>query len=488
MRLTKLQLPLEWAGYWAVALLLQYLRGDWTGWSSNADEPAHFLTGVMMRDYLLGNLLENPLTYAQNYYDHYPKIGIGHWPPVFYLLQAAWYMLFPPSHVTALMLLAAVAAFIALNISLEIRRFSASLGVPFGLLWLVLPVTRDAGGTVMTELVVTLFAFAGVCCYARYLERPEPSFAAGFGVASALTILSKGTGVVMAVIPLAALLHGRWRLMKRWAFWTPLPIVVLLSGPWYALAPGALHERAEPMGGLGVNTRRGLRLLQGEHLLPWILWIAAAIALIYAIYRVRQSSFAAAGVLLISANLLGASTVAVWEFRHAIMMIPVLLVFCAAGIHALGWQRLGTAATLSAALFCLTLDKPPARQSYMETARIAQGVSPVLVAGSAHVEGGFICEYALQEQRPGGTVLRGSKSLVKLSWFGRELEKRFHSAEQVSRYLAAMDVKMILLDRTASPQRDDIRLLRELLAAYPTQWQEIPQGNASLQFWRRAVN
>src|SRR5271154_3145026 len=51
---------------------------------SHPDEAAHFVTGLMVRDYIASGMHGNPLTFANNYYQHYPKIGLGIWPPFFY--------------------------------------------------------------------------------------------------------------------------------------------------------------------------------------------------------------------------------------------------------------------------------------------------------------------------------------------------------------------------------------------------------------------
>ena len=45
------------------------------------DEAAHYVTGLMIRDYLTGGIPEHPMKFARNYYDHYPKVALGNWPP-----------------------------------------------------------------------------------------------------------------------------------------------------------------------------------------------------------------------------------------------------------------------------------------------------------------------------------------------------------------------------------------------------------------------
>src|SRR5271169_691495 len=49
-----------------------------------------FVDGVL----LLSSLKQSPVDYASNYYLHLSMIGIGHWPPVFYLAQGAWMLIF----------------------------------------------------------------------------------------------------------------------------------------------------------------------------------------------------------------------------------------------------------------------------------------------------------------------------------------------------------------------------------------------------------
>ena len=64
--------------YWLLALGLAWQAGAFGGsWGSDSDEAAHFLNGVMVLDYAKAGLPGHPLRYAENYYQHYPKIGLG---------------------------------------------------------------------------------------------------------------------------------------------------------------------------------------------------------------------------------------------------------------------------------------------------------------------------------------------------------------------------------------------------------------------------
>ena len=78
-------------------LLLQWTEGAYQAeFGGHPDEAAHYVTGLMIHDYVAAGLPGNPMTFALEYYDHYPKVALGNWPPLFYVLQAGWTLLFTP--------------------------------------------------------------------------------------------------------------------------------------------------------------------------------------------------------------------------------------------------------------------------------------------------------------------------------------------------------------------------------------------------------
>jgi hypothetical protein len=83
-------------------VLLQW-RGNAYGaeFAAAADEPAHYVTGLMVHDYLARGFPSNPLEFARGFYSRYPKVAIGHWPPVFYIVQALWTSLFTESRASS---------------------------------------------------------------------------------------------------------------------------------------------------------------------------------------------------------------------------------------------------------------------------------------------------------------------------------------------------------------------------------------------------
>ena len=67
--------------FFAFAVVLQAWHGAYSAeFSGNPDEPAHYVTGVMVRDYLASFPWHPPMPFARDFYDHYPIVAIGHWP------------------------------------------------------------------------------------------------------------------------------------------------------------------------------------------------------------------------------------------------------------------------------------------------------------------------------------------------------------------------------------------------------------------------
>src|SRR3954447_174668 len=59
----------------ALTLLNQKITGAFTGsFGAQPDEAGHYVTGVMIRDYLASGFRVRPLAFAQDFYIHYPRV------------------------------------------------------------------------------------------------------------------------------------------------------------------------------------------------------------------------------------------------------------------------------------------------------------------------------------------------------------------------------------------------------------------------------
>jgi GT2 family glycosyltransferase len=76
-------------------------KAEFTG---HPDESAQLVSGLMVYDYLAALPRENPISWAGQYYLHYPKVAIGHWPPGYHLVEAVWWLFLGPSRTTSMLL------------------------------------------------------------------------------------------------------------------------------------------------------------------------------------------------------------------------------------------------------------------------------------------------------------------------------------------------------------------------------------------------
>ena len=105
------QLTLVFIGSLAFACGLQWGSGaEQAGLDGEPDEAAHYVSGIMVSEYLRNFPDADPLGFAEDYYLHYPKISIGHFPPLFYLVEGVWMLFLGTSKGVILLLLATLAA------------------------------------------------------------------------------------------------------------------------------------------------------------------------------------------------------------------------------------------------------------------------------------------------------------------------------------------------------------------------------------------
>src|SRR5262249_39624031 len=84
-------------------LIIQISVGAYHGERGNySDEAAHFMNGLLLRDYITDGLGQNPLAFAEQYYLSYPKIAPAVWPPLFHIALGLFQLTCLPPFMAAL--------------------------------------------------------------------------------------------------------------------------------------------------------------------------------------------------------------------------------------------------------------------------------------------------------------------------------------------------------------------------------------------------
>lgn len=480
---------LQWAGG---AYRAEFMGHD--------DEAAHFVTGLMVRDYLASGVPAPPLEYAENYYFHYPKVAIGHWPPFFYVVQGLWMLAVPPSRFSVMLLMTLITAAVAWLLYYELRReVPEPVALAAAGVFVALPLVQAHTGAVMAEMLVALLVLAASSCFVRYAEAGTTRSAIGFGTLAALALLTKPIGLIVAAVPpVVVVLSRRLDLLKRAWFWAPAAIVIVSCAPWYLIVDRAFHKSWTAWGGIGVfESPWVLEARQWRAAVGKALIAAAAAGLLTGVLvpllrrgKVSVRWAAAAGVLLgflLFRTFVGASH----ELRSVLVALPAFMMMAAQGagwaarMFPLRWGGLRVGAAGMAALMVLLVAVERFRlvrrapHGFAAAARELTGRpelanSVMLVSSLRGGEGAFIAEVALRERRPGHIVLRATKVLASSGWSGHSYELRFETPEEVADYLESIPVGVVVWDGAGGyAPMEHHELLREALRRDPARWQKL---------------
>jgi hypothetical protein len=495
----KAQLILVYCLALALTVGLQWRNGAFKAeFTSLSDESAHYVTGLMLHDYIAHGFPASPMIYAQNYYDHYPRIALGHWPPVFYILQALWTVPFGVSRISLIMLMAAISAsLLTTTYALSARYFPRWLSLALMIFLAGLPALQELSSAVMSEVLVSLLVLWSVLMLERYFAAPSWFSAAGFGLTAAATILTKGTGLVLALVPAPAAVLNRHRVhFRKASFWISAALVVLICAPWFLFVPGALHERVAKFGGIvfqPTRVRDSLVYLVDE--LSFGGFALACAGMVAALFKepttlaiddeelTKSSSFWTLLLLLFLSTIVLRMVIAVWVDRHLVTLLPFFTLLIGAGIWwtvDVTFHRGRTGVMLAlialAGIFGVNVSRAaPKRHLGLDT--VAQDLvkdprfkkSRLLIASDSSGEGVFVAEVAMREERPGHFVERGSKLLATDGFMGDDYQLKFRTPGELMNFLEMEPSRVVVVDAPHYPPAH-LDMVRRTIMEYPSSW------------------
>ena len=461
---------------WSLAAVLQWKAGAFAAeFSSHPDESAHYITGLMIRDYIASGHYTAPLAYAEQYYAHYPKVAFGMWPPCFHIVEALWTLLFTPGRASVLLLMALITAATATLIYHVLhRKYGRTAALAGGALYVLLPLVQASTATVMADNLVALLDLWAMIWLVRYLESVRTRYAVMFGVAAALSMSTKANGVALVLLPAVALaVTGRWPLLRARGLYYAAAIVLVFGAPWPLLSFWMIHRS---MGGEAVTAASiagsalaYVRVLWGS--LGWGLVPFCLVGIaVFAMRRSRdEQDFTLAGaVALLSSVWAYHSLIANGSARYMVAALPPAVILAVAGFM---WvirnvapraapmpARAAAWGVLAGGLFVTQTWAVPhkpcqgfgqAAHYLLTTPEFANG--NFLVVSSARGEGAFITEVAMHDHRPGHMVLRSSKVLTNTNWYGSIYRLRYDDSKALRDFLDRAPIDALLLD-TRPPQ------------------------------------
>lgn len=448
----------------AEVLLLQWLGGAFSsGFGGHPDEAAHYVSSLMLRDFLPQAASGHPMQFAQTYYLHYPKVAIGNWPPLMYAVAGLWFLLFGASRLSAMAFIAACTSVTAFAIYAVGRKLLCwQAGLFAAALFVACPLVQESSAMMMSEAMVTMLILLATLQFARFAETRKTWDALLFGALASAAILTRGSAWALIFVPLFVIpLLRAWRLLLDWRLWLGALPVALSCVPWYLYARGMSNGAM-----VGIDPNAPLAFFfQAVKTFPLYLWRAAGplLSILFVLGCVflarRQGRFPAywASLLAILAGivLLQSIVPASIEPRFMVQVLPAFLLVAAAGVQWLLQKQPPAAWAGAAALALLTMFSIPAgirNSGYGDvSAALLQSVQgqrdPALLLSSDPIgEGSVIAAVAGARTTENPVVLRASKILVSEDWLGRNSRPRYGSIDELRTLLDKVPVQAVMVD------------------------------------------
>lgn len=458
-----------------LAVFFQIRNGAYhSDFGADPDEPAHVVTSLMMRDYLATGLWRGdlPMPFAQRYYDAFPKVALGHYPPGFYLLAGLW--LLPVVSKTVLMLLIAVLAAVAGIVTVHIGKHLWLEHASYAGLWfVVLPITQKQTMLMMSDLLLCTGFLLSALMFARFIDRPTARISLLFGVLAAATMLTKASGAALGLVPpLTIALTGRWNLLVNWRLWlAPIP-VLLTAVPWtlltYRITKEGMTDKT-----IAEYIPEAARFYLGAFVpsLGLVLVAGTLLAMSMSLFcwfargqRLSSLSAALAG-LTVSVLVLYLVSPSGLSTRYLLPLAPAAILATIWSIERIA-ERMGLLHArrklVLPVLLCICIALPVLMKSGMRAKKMsgfsaaAEGLlssdtsGRVLVSSDARGEGGLTAELALRIVNRTDSpwqVMRASKFMAESDWLGRNYQSKFADAAALATAMKNDHVNWIIHDQ-----------------------------------------
>jgi hypothetical protein len=508
------------AAFFSLAVGLQNLAGAYdVELSGYPDEPAHFVTGVMVQDYITKIPPPAAVPFAREFYIHRPKVAIGHWPPVLYLIEGIWFVLFHASRHSVLALMALITASVAASIFHVVRqRFGIPAGVAAGLLFICFGFVQTQTSEVMADMLVTLFGLWATLSFADFLAKRLARDILWFAAFALFAIFTKNNGLYLALTPpICLLLTRQLGVLRSPLLWLGATIVAIPTAFWVTWGHKYVASSWVETPGLAFFLRASridlllLYVVLGPFLL--ILAVAGAVRESIQVRTMRdfvpQALTSAAVSVFLFQSLAPAGIEPRFLLPAVAAMIPLLFYGLMWLSESVGPRAVPLTIRAGALLIVGVLISPHAtfaipHKPYRGFSEVADFIEAdpllrrgaILVSSASDGEGLLVSEIVMRYPSSQGFILRASKLLGQSDWLGRDYKSRFRSGDEVFLYMKKMPADLIVIEDQAGIQEPKHQeLLLQMCSEHPDYWQSVgifptlrpPDRNGSRIFVYRRI-
>lgn len=446
------------------------------------DEPAHAVTSLMVHDYIVQGWRGSPVSFAQSFYSHYPKVAIGHWPPIFFAAEAVWMLGAGRSRASLLLFVGLCAAALACTLYVLVRRRTSVAAGLISVAVLVHPrFFQEMLMTVHPEMLLALAVLGAAVFCGRWVAKDQGRNGVLFVVCALAALGVNGRGAIVLLLPFALLPLRRSAVHWRWVLAGALVFGVFFAAPYYARQTDPLNPmRAAQMA--IIFLQQTVRTLDPATLsLAALGFMVAWRTVVDRVFWWTMASLLGCGFLLFIL------LPALWDDRYLLTVLPAAGALAALGAD-VGFLRLrrwrssteAVVASLAILAMCQTAWRMEKKPDHGYKAFVASGTfrnSEVTLAdGDGISEGGMIVEGCLADPQRQLSVLRGSKLIAHATWTGKDYRLLYRSPAEVSGVLEKAKVRLVAIQ--VASVRDEANLLRRTMEEHPFEWERLTESAA----------
>jgi CheY-like chemotaxis protein len=468
------------------------LGGFHSDLGGDPDEGAHAVTALMISDYFTKGLPQGgaPLAFAEHYYQTFPKVALGHYPPGYYLPAAAALTLWCDSR-SLILLQCLLVAFLGLATFLIVSYAWAGQGRVMVSILTALTVilhgeVARVSVHVLADLMLILLVLTAAFCWMAWMEKPAWKKSLLFGFVAAAAILTKGSALGLAGIPVfSVLLTRRWKDLKTLSWWGAGIPVALFAAPWMLWSVRFTQE-----GFTGDSPAAFFIKAVGEYatMAPWFfgwpLLLGIAVVAVRALMG-RVDAFRAS-LIATCLGMQGIAMVVPAGFSPRYLLPSLIPVLVLVVLEVPRWLHEVRAKVFASLLLIVTTallwrDKTKDVHGFAKAieAATAEGQRAWLVSSDGRGEGAMIAAAAFRTPDRIATtrcILRGSKEIADTDWVGSHYETKFANDAALLAHLdkAEVDVVFVDLSMPVDQQKPHETKLKQALATAPQVWEKLP--------------
>ncbi|MDE2184013.1 MAG: glycosyltransferase family 39 protein [Alphaproteobacteria bacterium] len=422
------------AAVFALGAVCLYLTAPHHGEFWWSDSPRHALNGVFIKD-LIAQMPHDPKAWAMQYYVKYPALTILFYPPLFYVVSAPFYAVLGVSQSTGLVVVMLHYFALALGTYMLARRWTGEIAaIAAGLAVMAVPGMALWGRQIMLEVPSLAFAVWAMVALERFAAAEKPRMlylCVLLLLCSAYTKLNAAfLFPVVGVVVLSE--RGKAALSDKhvW-FAAALAVIGLIPLALLTLKFGSANVQSVmsvPDAAASRTTLAGwtwyLRQMPG--LVGWPLLALGFAAPLLGLLGTLKTGVSRAGIVLLVSwfvvGYLALSFIDLKEARHALLILPPLLIAAATVLPALlPERRLGelllAAVVVGTGVYTWMYAPVPRIDGYRQAAEWIAAHAPkdAVVVFSGKRDGAYVFNMRSIEGRRDITTLRSDKLLLTVA-------------------------------------------------------------------------